>query len=173
MRRSSFIRSAQLTESKSLAVLATQVWLHTYATDGISDEIAEYTLSQITPEKYQSLISEVTSRVFVAEVEGKLVGLAVLRFGTPCPSGGTATVELQTLYVQEHFVGQGIGRALLATSQASAVNVSASRLWLTVNAQNERAISFYSRQGYAKVGTTYFQLGSGKHENHVLISPDA
>jgi ribosomal protein S18 acetylase RimI-like enzyme len=46
-------------------------------------------------------------------------------------------------------------------------------LWLAVNAKNARAIAFYAHQGYAKVGTTYFALGEGRHENHVLIGADA
>jgi ribosomal protein S18 acetylase RimI-like enzyme len=46
-------------------------------------------------------------------------------------------------------------------------------LWLTVNAKNDRAIAFYARQGYTKVGTAYFVLGEGRHENHVLIGRDA
>jgi hypothetical protein len=46
-------------------------------------------------------------------------------------------------------------------------------LWLAVNEKNARAIAFYAHQGYAKVGTTYFALGEGRHENHVLIGADA
>ncbi|HEY5867025.1 MAG TPA: hypothetical protein VI542_15995 [Candidatus Tectomicrobia bacterium] len=35
-----------------------------------------------------------------------------------------------------------------------------SRLWLTVNATNNRAIAFYDRKGSAKVGTAYCVLGT-------------
>jgi hypothetical protein len=42
-----------------------------------------------------------------------------------------------------------------------------------VNARNARAIAFYARQGYSNVGSTFFALGEGRHENHVLIGPDA
>jgi hypothetical protein len=38
---------------------------------------------------------------------------------------------------------------------------------LSVNAKNTRALAFYARQGYAKVGTAYFVLGAGRHENNV------
>lgn len=80
---------------------------------------------------------------------------------------------MQTLYVQEHFIGQGIGRELLQSAEAQARNCSASPLWLTVNAKNARAIAFYDRQGYFRVGTTYFVLGQGRHENHVLVGSNA
>jgi hypothetical protein len=42
-----------------------------------------------------------------------------------------------------------------------------------VNATNSRAIAFYDRKGYAKVGMAYFVLGAERYENHVLAGPDA
>ena len=82
-------------------------------------------------------------------------------------------MELQTLYVQEHFLGQGVGSLLLAAAEALARSRANSRLWLTVNATNRRAIAFYDRKGYAQVGTAYFVLGAERYENHVLAGPDA
>ena len=102
-----------------------------------------------------------------------LVGFAVVKFGAPCPSGVQSAVELQTLYVQEHFIRQGIGRSLLQAAEAAARTQSGSPLWLAVNAENTRAVAFYQRQGYAKVGATYFVLGQGRHENHVLVGSAA
>lgn len=75
--------------------------------------------------------------------------------------------------VQEHFIGQGIGKALLKAAESEARKQSSNALWLAVNARNERAIAFYDHMGYSKVGTTHFVLGDGRHENHVLIGRDA
>jgi hypothetical protein len=47
--------------SDTIAVLATQVWLHTYATTGITTDIAEYVLSELTPHKYQGILQDPTS----------------------------------------------------------------------------------------------------------------
>jgi len=154
--------------------LASQVWLHTYATGGITADIAEYVLHELTPEKYRVLLNDSTCQVFVAAIGESLVGLAVVKFGIPCPAGNCrSSVELQTLYVQEHFLGRGAGKCLLRAAEAEAKQRSNCALWLTVNARNARAIAFYSHQGYAKVGTTYFVLGEGRHENHVLIGAGA
>jgi diamine N-acetyltransferase len=65
-------------------------------------------------------------------------------------------IELQTLYVQEHFIGQGVGKALLQAAEAKAREHSGCPLWLTVNARNAKAIAFYERQAYSKVGTAHF-----------------
>ena len=140
-----------------------------YATDGVTDEISEYVLWEFTVERFLASLGDPATSLLVADHDGCLVGLAVVRFGAPCPSGARSAVELQTLYVQEHFIGQGIGRSLLQAAEAEARDRSASSLWLTVNARNSRAIALYADQGYAKIGTTHFVLGDARHENHVLL----
>jgi hypothetical protein len=74
------IRPAQPEDAKALAVLATQVWLHTYATEGVTVEIAEYVLSELRPEKFIATLNDPSRHVFVAEQERSLLGLAVVRF---------------------------------------------------------------------------------------------
>jgi ribosomal protein S18 acetylase RimI-like enzyme len=168
------IRVGRSDDASRLAILATQVWLHTYATDGISSDIADYVLQEFTPEKYLRTLNDPTRRVFVAQIGANLVGLAVVKFSTDCPEDKHASTELQTLYVQEHFIGHGVGKLLLRAAEAGARQQQANAmLWLTVNAKNTRAAAFYAHQGYTKVGTTYFTLGEGRHENHVLMGPNA
>jgi ribosomal protein S18 acetylase RimI-like enzyme len=168
-----YIRTGQPEDAKILAVLATQVWLHTYATEGVTGEIAEYILSELSPEKFLVVLNDPSRHVFVAAHNRNLVGLAVVKFGAPCPNSHRSAVELETLYVQEHFMGCGVGKSLLQAAETRARAHANTALWLTVNANNARAIAFYEHQGYAEVGTTYFVLGEGRHENHVLIGRDA
>jgi GNAT superfamily N-acetyltransferase len=173
MRHRFHVRRGVAADAGCLAVLAAQVWLHTYATDGISPVIADYVLAHITPAHYAQLLRDPSTHVLVALHAHHMVGLAVVRFSTPCPDQPDLSAELQTLYVQAHFLGQGVGARLLATAEAWARRRAHSRLWLTVNVTNSRAIAFYDRKGYIKIGTAYFILGTERHENHVLAGPAA
>lgn len=165
------LRAGEPGDATRLAVLASQVWLHTYAWNGVNEDIASYVLNQLTPEKYGARLQEPSTRVIVAENGDSLVGFAVVKAGEACPARQGLTVELQTLYVQAHFLGQGLGRALLQAAQADARERCGQAPWLTVNAQNARAIAFYAGQDYTRIGTTWFELGEGRHENHVLVGP--
>jgi ribosomal protein S18 acetylase RimI-like enzyme len=167
------VRVALPSDAKRIAVLAMQVWLHTYAIEGITQEISDYTRTQLTPENYLAVIHDASCNLWVAESGSALLGFALVKFGASCPENNTASAELQTLYVQEHFVGQGIGKLLLQTAESMARSRSLSPLWLTVNVHNSNAIAFYTRQNYMKVGTTYFALGERRHENHILIGSEA
>jgi diamine N-acetyltransferase len=81
------IRQAISTDFEDLAVLATQVWLHTYATDGISPAIARYVLDVLSVSKFATLLTQENSAVLVAEVDGNTAGYAVVNMGVACPSG--------------------------------------------------------------------------------------
>lgn len=169
MRFEPVIRQGELADAKNLAALSIQVWLHTYATEGISSAIARYVLSEFTPENFSALLTNPTVSVLVSEVHTSLVGYALLNFGAPCPVGSTATVELATLYVQEHFAKKGVGSAVLARAESLSRQRASEPLWLSVNAKNQRAIAFYAKHGYSQVGVTQFLLGGESHENHVLV----
>lgn len=174
MRLEPVIRKGLLSDAENLAALATQVFLHTYATEGISSPISSYVLSEFSVAKFLSLLTDTsTTTVVVAEVNANLVGYALVNYRSPCPNQASFTAELATLYVQEHFTGKHVGSALLANVEASAIERTRSPLWLSVNANNKRALAFYAFHGYCKIGVCQFKLGNECHENHVLVAKDA
>jgi hypothetical protein len=103
------IRTARVDDAACIAVLATQVWLHTYATQGISAVISHYTRTQLIPEKYLALLDDPLARLWVAELDGYLIGFAVVKFDAPCPVHAPVSAELQTLYVQGILWGRALG----------------------------------------------------------------
>ena len=169
MRLNPRIRIGLRTDAENLAALAIQVWLHTYATDGISSIISHYVLSEFTSERFLALLTSTSATVLVAKTNTNLIGYALVDPGVPCPASPSFTVQLATLYVQEHFAGKGVGAALLAVAEALAAEHSNKPLWLNANATNNRAIAFYAKHGYTKVGVAQFRLGERDHENHVFV----
>jgi len=165
------IRFGELADKENLSALAIQVWLHTYATKGISSVISSYVLSEFTPRRFAELLSATSSALFVAEQDANLVGYAVVTADIPVSSAARA--ELATLYVQEPFIGKGIGALLLKQAERWALEHTGTPIWLKANSQNGRAIAFYAKHGYKKVGVTFFKLGNDEFENLVLVGPDA
>ncbi len=166
------IRQGERRDAENLSALAIQVFLHTYATEGISSSISRYVLSEFSADKFATLLSEKSSAVLVAEIGENLVGYAKVDVGTQCPAITNAKVELATLYVQESFLGKGVGRELLNEAERWARQRTNASIWLTVNSKNARAIAFYAKHGYTQLGITHFVLGNEKHENLVLAGRD-
>ncbi len=163
------IRYAEPADAANLAALAIQIWLQTYAKDGIRDTLSDYVLSHYTPERMAEYISDPDRRLLVAERAAHLVGYSQLHLAAACPSDTTARAEMETLYVQAHFHGGGIGAALLEAALAQCQEAGHGRLWLTVFHGNERAIRFYHNHGFREIGTDDFIVGDERHKNLVLI----
>ncbi|MEO5732312.1 MAG: GNAT family N-acetyltransferase [Rubrivivax sp.] len=151
-----------------LSVLAMQVFLDTYATNGIRPAIARDVLAAYSEAAFLDHLDDPSGRIVVAERSGHLVGFAQLAWRAVCdlaPAGVQA--ELLRLYVQEPFTGTGIGTRLLAAAEALARDGGATVLWLTPWVQNHRAIAFYQRRGYQDHGLTWFHAEGESHENRV------
>ena len=152
-----------------LSVLAMQVFLDTYATQGIRPAIACEVLSAYSQAAFERAISAPVSRLAVAESEGHLVGFAQLTLGPGhalAPAGSPA--ELLRLYVQEPFTGRQVGSRLLAWTQQAATAAGANVLGLTPWVHNHRALAFYARRGYTDHGPTHFTFEGESHENRVF-----
>lgn len=164
----SFRRAVQA-DTLTLSMLATQVFLDTYATDGVRPSVAREVQAQLGPAAIEALLVRADTSLVVAERAQHLVGFVQSTAGAqhalvpqrPC-------VELERLYVQEPFTGRGLGKALLAHAEQHAAAQGAAVLWLTCWVHNTRALAFYARQGYAELGSTDYVFEGEHHENRVF-----
>lgn len=76
--------------------------------------------------------------------------------------------ELQRLYIQERFTGQGLGYQLLHAAEQSAARDGAALLWATVWVGNERALGFYPRRGYEVLGSPTYTFQGETHGNRLF-----
>jgi GNAT superfamily N-acetyltransferase len=166
------LRAAAPDDALCLSVLAMQVFLDTYATEGIRPALAREVLAAYSQAVFREAIAGPSSRLVVAEVKGHMVGFAQVTAGAQheqAPSGVQA--ELLRLYVQEPFTGAKVGTQLLARAEHLAALAGASVLWLTPWVHNHRALAFYARRGYVDCGLTHFSFEGESHENRVLAKP--
>ncbi|QHF08271.1 GNAT family N-acetyltransferase [Pseudomonas fragariae (ex Marin et al. 2024)] len=165
-------REACSADALCLAALGMQVFLDTYATQGIRQSIAREALEAFSPAIFAQLLVEPTTFIVVAESQGHLIGFAQVALRTDHAMLGVSTAaELQRLYVQERFTGRGAGRLLLEAAERRAAIRGASLLWATVWVGNPRALAFYPRQGYEWKGTPHYVFQGETHENQLFAKP--
>jgi diamine N-acetyltransferase len=162
-------RPATPADALCLGVLSTQVFLDTYAPDGIFPALADEALSRHSVAVYESLLADPAVTILVAECRGRLVGFSVVRndVGHALVREGAAS-ELERLYVQEPFTGRGVGRDLLRHAEKSAAARGADTLWLTAWEGNARALQFYPRRGYEDLGRTVYTIEGKDYPNHLF-----
>ncbi|MFQ6593745.1 MULTISPECIES: GNAT family N-acetyltransferase [Pseudomonas] len=163
------LRPATTEDALCIGVLGMQVFLDTYATQGIRSSIANEALQAFAPDAITALMAEPGIALLVAEADRHLVGFAQIRLDTRHPMIEAPDVaELQRLYIQERFTGQGVGYRLLQAAEQCAVQAGASLLWATVWEGNERALGFYPRRGYVALGAPTYTFQGETHGNRLF-----
>lgn len=162
-------RPAVPDDALCLAVLGQQVFLDTYATDGIRAEIAREVRAQFDVGVVRDALVASDARWVVAERDGHLIGFA--QCTSPAPHAvvrSDRSAKLHRLYVQERFTGRGVGTALLGRIEAIAAADGRDALWLTTWVGNARALAFYPARGYVDVGSSLYVFEAEAHENRVF-----
>jgi len=163
------IRDALPEDALCIGVLGMQVFLDTYATEGIRDSIAAEALQAFSPQAISALIAQPGTAIIVAEINGHLVGFAQVAMNAGHALISTPkAAELQRLYIQERFTGLGLGYRLLQAAEQRAGLGGASLLWATVWVGNERALGFYPRRGYELLGEPTYTFQNETHENRLF-----
>ncbi|MEO8938547.1 MAG: GNAT family N-acetyltransferase [Burkholderiaceae bacterium] len=163
------LRPATVSDALCISVLGMQVFLDNYATDGIRPSLAREVLAQFSLEATGALLTAPHIGCIVAERDRHLIGFALWSLDTPHALVATGRpAKLERLYVQEPFVGSGLGSSLLTATERGAAAKGADVLWLTTWVGNRRALDFYPRRGYADFGATTYALEHEKHENRVF-----
>lgn len=163
------LRAAGDADALCLSALATQVFLNTYATDGIRPSVAREVREHFSPDVIAALLATPDSRFLVAERAGHMIGFVQLTLGAIhelVPARPAA--EVNRLYVQARFAGSGIGKALLGEAEALAAAEGAAVLWLACWAGNPRALAFYARRGYEELGASRYVFENEEYETRIF-----
>lgn len=156
------IRKALPSDCLNLAALSLQVWLHTYAPQGIRSSLSQYALSTFTEEYFIKLLETESVDIRVFEQDSHLIGFIVADLNSTFE--GCSGYEIVTLYVSQHFHGKGVGRQLLKEIE----NAHGWPYWLSAWVNNHDAIGFYHKLGFNIVGELTFNLEGEQHRNHVF-----
>ena len=162
-------RPATNADLPSLRALATQVFLDTYASEGIRPSLAREAEQQFSIAALQSELDRAGSRIVLVEHAKHLIAFAQLSLGAGHELVGDASAtELARLYVQPPFQRRGVGRLLLSHAEALARGEGAATLWLTAWVGNARALAFYRSQGYRELGSTIYAFEGERYENRLF-----
>ena len=167
------IREGTAADALCIAVLAMQVFLDTYAGDGLRDDLAREALSVYAPDVFAKKLAQPSTHFLLAERAGHLLGFAEISLASTPPDVSLVSLndgaELVRLYVQRPFKRMRIGGALLARSEALAITKSSPCLWLTAWSGNHAALSFYAVSGYRDVGASEYVFEGNAYENRIFM----
>ena len=166
------LRRASIQDASALAAFASRAFSDTYRGIDDPDQIADYVAEHFNPEAVAEIIRDRVSTTLLAEIGPQLVGYAVLKsHEAPNCVTGMKPIELARFYLDKEFIGKGIGASLMLLVHAEALRLGARTLWLSVYDRNVRAVRFYERFGFTKVGGKEFLFGGRVYIDPVYSAP--
>jgi N-acetylglutamate synthase-like GNAT family acetyltransferase len=93
-------------------------------------------------------------RLFVAEVDGQVVGLAGIHVSPSLEHDGDAA-KVSAIVVDEAFRGKGVGRRLLEAVETEAKAQGCVLVFLTTAERRHDAHEFYRRLGWEETGRRF------------------
>ncbi|MEI8280161.1 MAG: GNAT family N-acetyltransferase [Bacteroidota bacterium] len=168
MNNSFTYRAAVISDALRLSVLFQQTYMHTYGTEGVTTEYANFITSRFSIAHIEHTITSYPGNIIVAEYHDNLVGVVEVSFDHECPKRNVLMPEINKLYVLDHFCDKGIGHELLHEAEKFILSKGHHDIWLWVYLLNPRAIAFYVREGYRSIGNMMFQMEVNAYENVVM-----
>jgi diamine N-acetyltransferase len=171
------IRTARNADAARLSQLAALTFRDAFEAGNTAEDMERYIREAFTPEQQAIEIADSDSTILVAEHDHssesvELVGYAHLTSGsTPEAVVGAAPLELKRLYVARAWHGRGVAQALMNAVLDAARARGAKTLWLGVWERNARAVAFYEKIGFTRVGEQSFRLGTDEQTDWVLVRP--
>ncbi|MDX8462963.1 GNAT family N-acetyltransferase [Mesorhizobium humile] len=118
-------------------------------------------------ERLEHIVSMQNGDVLVAEMDNRIVAFCLIQFRQRKPSA-----NLRTIAVLPKMGGKGLGTALLNAAEGEAARRGYRLLRLEVRADNHRAIGFYQRAGFRRIGRkpNYYADGIAAIRMHKRIA---
>ncbi len=164
------IRRATVGDAALLARIGAEYFAATFGSQNDPNDMKVYLASTYSSAKQYAELAETDRVVWIAESMNRVpAGYAMVKLGATSPAvAANHPVELQRFYVESAFQGRGLAQQLMSVCVDQAREWGCDALWLGVWERNPRAIAFYEKSGFRKVGRQYFTVGSDRQHDFVM-----
>ncbi len=159
-----------------MSAFASECFDQTYGPWCRAADVDTYIAQFLSPSALLPVLTDPTSWVFAALIDDVWVGYAQVRLAS-LPDGMIAThtsapsitpMEVSRFYVARKWIGKGVAQGLLSTIVTHASLHGAESLWLSVWMENERAVAFYEKSEFEKIGTSTFLMGEDLQNDFIM-----
>lgn len=78
------------------------------------------------------------------------------------------SLEIERIYVSSEFQGCGLGSALMNLALETASERKKGYVWLGVWENNKKALEFYGKNGFRKIGEHLFVMGDDAQTDYIM-----
>jgi diamine N-acetyltransferase len=166
------IRYGTAEDASKLSALGARTFYDTFAEENTPENMDAHLKRSFSPEIQRNELSQPDVIFLIAESENTFLGYAQLILNSQHEAiQGTAPLEVRRIYAAQEYLGKGVGKELMKASIHEARQRGCDCVWLGVWEKNQRAIAFYEKWGFRKVGTHIFSVGEDPQSDYVMELP--
>lgn len=169
------IRRATQDDVQGIVLVGRKVWLETFSHTTTPENISAYLDSSYRPELISDGISNPSLRYLVAcpnDRPTEVAAFAVLATDSspsePSVADWPKSIELQRIYVDSPHHGAGLARRIAEAVCELGRSEGYESIWLGVLPENARAVRFYEKFGFKKVGSHEFWVGDQRDIDDIM-----
>lgn len=166
------IHRATPDDASLIAALGARTFEASFGVDNRPEDMEQYLSQNFSEAHIEAQLADPSSVFLLVYDDSKAVGYAMLRLSKkPVSVTGTKPVELVRIYVEKEIIREGYGSTLMNSCLEEAKKNGHRTIWLGEWEKNLRAIRFYRKWGFTKVGTKEFVLGNDLQKDHIMARP--
>lgn len=154
------IRKATISDLEIIQEISVQTFTETFADVNTPENMENYVRENFNSKQVASEINNPESEFYLACLKNETVGYLKLNFGNAqTEMVNKQAIEIHRIYILKEFLGKKIGQLLLDEAIKIAHKSRVNSIWLGVWEENNRALQFYSKNGFVEFDKHIFILG--------------
>lgn len=152
-----------------LRELSVSTFYETFAPMNTPEDMKNYLATSFDEAKFRRELGDSSTSFFFVYCDEKLAGYMKLN-ESPSQSdvNDPASLEIERIYVMSEYQGEGLGALLMEKAISTARERSKEYIWLGVWEKNDKALAFYKKHGFHKIGEHSFVIGSDVQTDHLM-----
>jgi diamine N-acetyltransferase len=163
------IRRIAIEDIEELQKIGRQTFEETFAASNSAENMNTYLEEGFSNEKLTAELQNENSELYFAELDGRVIGYLKLNFGpSQTELKDDKAIEIERIYVVKEFHGKKVGQVLYEKAIQVAIDKGADYVWLGVWEKNERALTFYKKNGFVEFDKHLFRLGNDEQTDIMM-----
>lgn len=163
------IKKCNLENASELQRISVETFTETFKEHNSPEHLNAYLEKAYNLEALKQELANPSSHFFFVYWDQEIAGyLKVNMDKAQTEAMGSGSLEVERIYVKQHYQKHGLGKALLNKAFEIALDEKKQAIWLGVWEDNTNAIAFYQKKGFVQTGSHSFFMGDDEQVDLIM-----
>jgi diamine N-acetyltransferase len=163
------IKRVTTNELDELQKISRQTFYETFAHCNTKEDMSKYLNEDLSAAKLMAELNDQNTEFYFATNNNDIIGYLKINFGQSQKElQNDNALEIERIYVLKEYHGKNVGQELYNKAIAIARHKNVDYVWLGVWENNQRAISFYKKNGFVEFDKHPFLLGTDEQTDIMM-----